>query len=42
MRQLAERNADPEPFGWIDKGEDILAKIKRARTRLAERQATGA
>ena len=33
-RHLAERNANPKPYKWTAKGEDILEKIKRARARL--------
>ncbi len=40
QRHLAEHNADPKPFRWVAKGEDILAKIKRASARLAECQGT--
>ena len=36
VRHLAEHNDDPRPYRWVAKGEDILAKIKRARERLAE------
>ena len=36
VRHLAEHNADPRPYRWVAKGEDTLAKIKRARARLAE------
>ena len=38
VRHLAEHNADPRPYKWTAKGEDILAKIKRARERLAQVQ----
>jgi transposase len=31
---LAERNADPKPYTWKAKGEEILAKIRRARAAL--------
>lgn len=31
---LAERNADPKPYRWKAKGEEILAKIQRAREAL--------
>lgn len=31
---LAERNADPKPYKWKAKGEEILAKIRRARATL--------
>ena len=36
VRHLAEHNAGPRPYRWVAKGGDILAKIKRARARLAE------
>lgn len=39
VRHLAEHDADPRPYKWTASGEDILAKIKRARERLAELQA---
>ena len=38
VRHLAEHNDDPRPYKWAAKGEDILAKIDRARTRLAQVQ----
>ncbi len=38
VRHLAAHNDNPRPCRWIAKGEDILAKIKRARERLAEVQ----
>ena len=38
VRHLAEHNDDPRPYKWVAKGEDILAKIGRARTRLAQVQ----
>lgn len=31
---LIRRNADPKPYRWHAKGEEILAKIKRAREKL--------
>jgi transposase len=31
---LAQRNADPRTYKWKAQGDDILAKIKRARTAL--------
>lgn len=31
---LAQRNLDPQPYRWRAKGEDILAKIQRARARV--------
>ena len=36
VRHLAAHNEDPRPYKWTAKGEDILAKIKRARDRLAD------
>lgn len=33
---LAERNLDPRPYRWHAKGEEILAKIHRARAALAQ------
>ena len=36
VRHLAAHNEDPRPYRWTAKGEDVLAKIKRARARLAE------
>jgi transposase len=36
---LAARNAEPRRYVWRAKGADILAKIKRARTALAQRLA---
>ncbi len=35
-RHLAAYDDDPRPCRWTAKGEDVLAKTKRARTRLAE------
>jgi hypothetical protein len=32
---LAERNLNPKPYRWKAKGEEILAKIQRARTAMA-------
>ena len=32
---LGERNLDPKPYRWNAKGEEILAKIQRARDALA-------
>ena len=40
VRHLAEHNANPKPYQWTAKGEDILAKIKRAREQLAPVQAS--
>ena len=37
-RHLAAHNENPRPCRWTAKGEDVLAKIKRARERLAEVQ----
>ena len=34
---LAERNANPKPYKWAAKGEEILAKIQRARAAPAPR-----
>ena len=31
---LAERNANPKPYKWTAKGEEILEKIRRARAAL--------
>lgn len=31
---LAARNENPKPYRWKAKGEEILAKIERARTAL--------
>jgi hypothetical protein len=31
---IASRNANPRPFVWHAKGEDILAKLNRARKAL--------
>lgn len=31
MDYLAERNGDPRPYRWRAKGEDILARLERAR-----------
>jgi len=33
---LQQRDADPKPYRWNAKGEEILAKIQRARTKLEE------
>jgi hypothetical protein len=30
------RNLDPKPYPWRAKGEDILAKIQRAREAMAK------
>ena len=38
VRHLAAHNDDPRPYRWTAKGEDVLAKIKRALARLAEVQ----
>ena len=37
VRHLTEHNDNPRPYKWVARGEDILAKIKRARERLAGR-----
>ena len=36
---LAQRNADPKPYRWKAKGEEILRKIQRAREALAAQEA---
>ena len=36
MAYLAERNLNPKPYVWKKKGEEILAKIQRAREVLAK------
>ncbi len=36
MRYLGERNLNPKPYVWKKKGEEILAKIQRARQALAK------
>lgn len=33
---LKQRNAEPKPYRWSAKGEEILAKIHKARQKLAE------
>jgi transposase len=33
---LVQRNLDPKPYRWRAKGEDILAKIQRAREAMAK------
>lgn len=33
---LAQRNLDPQPYRWRAKGEEILAKIQRARAKMAQ------
>lgn len=35
---LAERNLNPKPYKWQARGEEILRKIQRARTALAQEQ----
>jgi hypothetical protein len=35
---LRERNLNPKPYQWRAKGADILAKIQRAREKLASIQ----
>lgn len=37
---LAERNLDPKPYRWRARGEEILAKIQRARATLAQQAST--
>jgi len=39
VRHLAEHADNPRPYKWTAKGEDVLAKIKRARARLTQVQA---
>jgi hypothetical protein len=34
MGYLEERNLNPKPYVWKKKGEEILAKIRRAREAL--------
>ena len=34
-RYLVERNEHPKPYQWKAKGEDILAKIHRAKVAMA-------
>ena len=34
--RLAQRHLHPRPYQWTATGEDILAKIQRARNKLAE------
>lgn len=36
---LAERNLNPKPYRWRAKGEEILAKIQRARAAMAAQSA---
>ena len=36
MGYLGERNLNPKPYVWKKKGEEILAKIQRAREALAK------
>lgn len=31
---LQQRNADPKPYRWNSKGQEILDKINRARNKL--------
>ena len=38
VRHLAAHNDHPRPYKWTANGEDILAKIERARERLADIQ----
>jgi hypothetical protein len=35
---LAQRNLTPKRYVWKKKGEEILAKIQRARAALAKKQ----
>ncbi len=39
---LGDRQLHPKPYVWKKKGEDILAKIQRARAALAKRSAQSA
>jgi hypothetical protein len=36
---LAERNANPKPYRWTAKGEEIIEKIRRARVALEKAEA---
>ena len=36
---LAQRNLNPKPYRWKAKGEEILAKIQRAREAMARQAA---
>ena len=38
VRHLAVHNENPRPYRWTAKGEDVLAKIKRATERLTTAQ----
>ena len=38
VRHLAVHNENPRPYKWTAKGEDVLAKIKRATERLTTAQ----
>lgn len=38
---LADRNASPKPYKWTAKGEEILAKIRRARAALEKAKSEG-
>src|SRR5947208_16761209 len=38
MAYLGERNLHPKPYVWKKKGEEILAKIQRAREALTKNQ----
>ena len=39
VEHLVEYNADPTPYRWKKEGADVLAKIMRARAKLAETEA---
>jgi hypothetical protein len=39
LAYLAERNRNPKRYVWKAKGEEVLRKIQRARTALAQPQA---
>ena len=38
---LVERNNAPKPYRWHAAGEEILAKIKRARARIGAESSIG-
>jgi hypothetical protein len=38
---LADRNANPKPYRWTAKGEEIVAKIRRARAALEKAKSEG-
>jgi len=37
---LAQRNASPKPYRWKAQGEEILAKIRRAKQAITQSKAT--